>query len=114
MCAAQSADIASLQDIFKYLRNNDGANDGQHAPIPGVMWWAWNANSGDTGGITNPPSWETARRPHLFATVWLRQLAFAHMRVMQLKVAAHVSLRACSASSAGACARAWRRERDCQ
>lgn len=26
-------------------------NDGLHNAITSVFWWAWNANSGDTGGI---------------------------------------------------------------
>ncbi|KAK9838511.1 hypothetical protein WJX81_004175 [Elliptochloris bilobata] len=56
---ATGTDIASMQDIFQYLRADGGAADGQHACIPGAIWWAWNANAGDVGGITNPPSWET-------------------------------------------------------
>lgn len=33
-----------------FLNAGDG-NDGQHNAIGNVFWWAWNANSGDTGGI---------------------------------------------------------------
>ena len=32
------------------LNAGDG-NDGRHNKIESVFWWAWNANSGDTGGI---------------------------------------------------------------
>jgi hypothetical protein len=40
-----------LGDFAKYIFNRDDAADGNHEHIGGWMWWAYNANSGDTGGI---------------------------------------------------------------
>ena len=40
-----------LGDFVKYLNAVDEGNDGEHEPIYSWMWWAYNANSGDTGGI---------------------------------------------------------------
>lgn len=37
--------------LIKYLNNEADANDGKHNSIDSWIWWAWNANSGDTGGI---------------------------------------------------------------
>lgn len=42
-----------LKDYAQYLLNNGSAVDGQHAASPSWFWWAWNANSGDTGGIVS-------------------------------------------------------------
>lgn len=35
------------------MLNKGAANDGLHQPIEHWMWWAWNANSGDTGGMVS-------------------------------------------------------------
>jgi endoglucanase len=40
-----------LGDFAKYIYNKDEAADGNHEHIGSWMWWAYNANSGDTGGI---------------------------------------------------------------
>ena len=41
-------------NIFaKYLLNQADAADGKHNPIVDWIWWAWNDNSGDTGGIVS-------------------------------------------------------------
>jgi hypothetical protein len=42
-----------LQDFVKYVNNVGEAADGQHEAVPHWMWWAYNANSGDTGGIVD-------------------------------------------------------------
>ncbi|HSW86842.1 MAG TPA: cellulase family glycosylhydrolase [Rhabdochlamydiaceae bacterium] len=44
-------DLQSMPDIAAYLNNTGGAADGKHTAIPHFFYWAWNANSGDTGGL---------------------------------------------------------------
>lgn len=46
-----SRDIQSMNDIAAYLNNTGAAADGKHQAIRNWFFWAWNANSGDTGGI---------------------------------------------------------------
>ncbi|KAL3142124.1 hypothetical protein ABBQ32_004742 [Trebouxia sp. C0010 RCD-2024] len=46
-----SRDTPSMASFAKYLTNTGDGNDGKHNKIESVFWWAWNANSGDTGGI---------------------------------------------------------------
>lgn len=46
---AAANDVQSMQDLAKYL--NDPTTDGKHHAIKNWFYWAWNANSGDTGGI---------------------------------------------------------------
>ena len=43
-----------MNALIKYMNNNGDAKDGKHEAIDGWMWWAWNANSGDTGGLVSP------------------------------------------------------------
>ena len=38
------------------MQNTGAAADGKHAAITSWFWWAWNANSGDTGGIVSDQS----------------------------------------------------------
>lgn len=40
-------DVAMLEDFAKYMQ----ADAPDHAPVPNMIWWCWNANSGDTGGV---------------------------------------------------------------
>lgn len=55
---ATSTDIQSMSDIAAYLNNSGGANDGLHNSISSWLYWDWNANSGDTGGIVEN-DWRT-------------------------------------------------------
>ena len=34
------------------MRNVGDAKDGKHDPFSNWVWWCWNANSLDTGGMT--------------------------------------------------------------
>ena len=52
--------MAFYRDFALYLHNASPANDGQHTPMPNVVWWDWNPNSGDTGGIVGN-DWLTVR-----------------------------------------------------
>lgn len=56
----QAADLAFMRDMAAYMRVDNEANDGLHAPIPHMVWWDWNPNSGDTGGLVND-GWSTVR-----------------------------------------------------
>lgn len=44
--SAQS-DLAMLEDFARYMQ----AEDVDHAKVPNMLFWCWNQNSGDTGGI---------------------------------------------------------------
>jgi hypothetical protein len=44
-------DLAFYQSFKNYVTNTGDAVDGLHGPITSIIWWSWNANSGDTGGI---------------------------------------------------------------
>lgn len=46
-----SRDLQSMPDIASYLNNSGGAADGKHHAIGNWFYWAWNADSGDTGGL---------------------------------------------------------------
>ncbi|BDA41274.1 probable endoglucanase E1 [Coccomyxa sp. Obi] len=48
-----AADLAFMRDMAAYMQVDNEANDGMHAPIPHMVWWDWNPNSGDTGGLVN-------------------------------------------------------------
>jgi hypothetical protein len=43
-----------MNALIKYLNNVGDAKDGKHESIDGWIWWSWNANSGDTGGLVSP------------------------------------------------------------
>ena len=51
MCALQQADVLFLSDMAKYMKNDPAAAVYPHATMSHLMWWSWNPNSGDTGGI---------------------------------------------------------------
>jgi hypothetical protein len=46
-----------LPDFKSYLLNTGSAADGRHNAIPNVIWWDWNDNSGDTGGLIDSSWW---------------------------------------------------------
>lgn len=41
-----------MNDIADYLL----VEDFWHAPVAGWLWWSWNPNSADTGGVVRPQS----------------------------------------------------------
>ncbi|EIE25045.1 hypothetical protein COCSUDRAFT_46570 [Coccomyxa subellipsoidea C-169] len=45
------ADVLFLSDMAKYMKNDPAAAVYPHATLSHLMWWSWNPNSGDTGGI---------------------------------------------------------------
>ena len=45
--------LQQMNIFAKYLLNQADAADGKHNPIVDWIWWAWNDNSGDTGGIVS-------------------------------------------------------------
>ncbi|KAK9810257.1 hypothetical protein WJX72_007450 [[Myrmecia] bisecta] len=42
-----------MTDFSTYLRNIAPADDGRHAAVRSILWYAWNSNAGTTGGIVN-------------------------------------------------------------
>jgi hypothetical protein len=46
-----SQDAQMLPDFAQYLNATGSGATGQHQAVSGWFWWAWNANSGDTGGL---------------------------------------------------------------
>ena len=40
-----------MRDLTLWLNNEGTANDGLHRSVGNLIWWDWNANSGDTGGL---------------------------------------------------------------
>jgi aryl-phospho-beta-D-glucosidase BglC (GH1 family) len=46
-------DAQMLPDFARYLSATGPGADGQHQAVSGWFWWAWNANSGDTGGLVS-------------------------------------------------------------
>ena len=40
-----------LSDMAKYMKNDPAVTGYPHATLNHLMWWSWNPNSGDTGGI---------------------------------------------------------------
>lgn len=57
-----------MADMADYLKVRARANDGEHAPIPNLVWWDWNPNSGDTGGLVMD-DWTVVRAPSLVCRV---------------------------------------------
>jgi hypothetical protein len=39
-------DASQMADLVPWVRNVAPADDGLHAALSGVFWWAWNSNSG--------------------------------------------------------------------
>lgn len=37
--------------MAKYMKNDPAAAVYPHATLSHLIWWAWNPNSGDTGGL---------------------------------------------------------------
>eukprot|EP00891_Asterochloris_glomerata_P009180 jgi/Astpho2/9180/fgenesh1_pg.00137_%23_8_t len=58
------ADVNSMYDIMDYMHNVGAASDGRHNRIGSWMWWAWNADSGDTGGLVEN-DWESIIWPKI-------------------------------------------------
>ena len=59
---ADEADQVLFADLARYLQNvqADGSPvDDLHNPITSFFWFAWNANSGDTGGLVTSPDWDS-------------------------------------------------------
>ena len=59
---AETADQVLFADLARYLLNvqADGTPvDALHNPITSFFWFAWNANSGDTGGLVTSPNWDS-------------------------------------------------------
>ena len=59
---AEEADQTLFADLAKYMLNvqDDGSPvDELHNPITSFFWFAWNANSGDTGGLVTSPDWDS-------------------------------------------------------
>ena len=56
----QQADLLFLSDMAKYLKNDPATYAFPHAPIQNLIWWSWNPNSGDTGGLVQN-DWLTVR-----------------------------------------------------
>ena len=52
-----------MPDFQAYLLNVGAANDGRHNAMPSMLYWAWNDNSGDTGGLVDS-TW--------YNLVWIR------------------------------------------
>lgn len=64
----QAADVTLFADLASYFRNQqpDGTPvDDLHNPITSFFWFAWNANSGDTGGLVSSPDWDTIIWPKI-------------------------------------------------
>lgn len=81
----QSNDIAMMSDMAKYLNNQGDANDGRHNPIPHLFWWAWNANSIDTGGLVSSPNWDTVS-PHALSRSLYRKSIRSRWQLQPLSV----------------------------
>lgn len=56
----QQADVLFLSDMAKYMKNDPAVAAFPHATLNHLMWWSWNPNSGDTGGIVQD-DWLTVR-----------------------------------------------------
>ena len=52
-----AADMAHLNDFASYLNNEGGGATGKHNRIGNWVYWSFNANSGDTGGLVDD-SWD--------------------------------------------------------
>ena len=57
---AQQADIAFLADMAKYMLGSVDETLYPHANLGNLIWWDWNPDSGDTGGIVSS-DWATVR-----------------------------------------------------
>ena len=42
-----------MPDFQAYLLNTGAAKDGKHNAMPSMLYWSWNDNSGDTGGLVD-------------------------------------------------------------
>ena len=42
-----------LKDFADFINARGDARDYNDVPVNGWLWWAWNENSGDTGGIVH-------------------------------------------------------------
>ncbi len=60
----QQADVLFLSDMAAYMHNEGDAKDLPHAPLNHLLWWSWNPNSGDTGGLVQD-DWATVRCEYL-------------------------------------------------
>ena len=52
-----------MPDLQAYMLNIGAAKDGRHNAMPSILYWAWNDNSGDTGGLVDS-TW--------YNLVWIR------------------------------------------
>ncbi len=56
----QQADVLFLSDMASYMKNEGAASNFPHANLLHLLWWSFNPNSGDTGGIVQD-DWLTVR-----------------------------------------------------
>jgi hypothetical protein len=77
MCA-QQGDLQFLADMAKYMQGDVAAATYPHAPLVNLIWWDWNPNSGDTGGIVQD-DWLTVRARLIWLHLpWLNPAHSAH------------------------------------
>ena len=46
-------DLNFYNDLVPYIQNTGQGVDGQHSAFAGSVWWAWNNNALDTGGLVS-------------------------------------------------------------
>eukprot|EP00798_Chlamydomonas_sp_ICE-L_P024564 gene24564-10175_t len=62
-----------MGDLIKYMNNEGDAIDGLHTSITSWCFWAWNDNSGDTGGLVDS-TWVNIRRYHIHWFTFVKQV----------------------------------------
>ncbi|KAG1661491.1 hypothetical protein FOA52_010206 [Chlamydomonas sp. UWO 241] len=48
-----AGDLEFMESFKSYLLNTGDGNDGRHNAIPHMLYWCWNSNSIDTGGLVD-------------------------------------------------------------
>ena len=61
---ARGISMQNMAALVQYINAEGGGNDGLHEAIEHWMWWDWNANSGDTGGVVSHPGFCTHASSH--------------------------------------------------
>lgn len=57
-------DLNFYNDLIPYIQNTGTAADGKHNAFAGSVWWAWNNNALDTGGLVST-DWTTILWPKI-------------------------------------------------
>jgi len=76
-------DLSFYNDLIPYIQNTGQGVDGKHNAFAGSIWWAWNNNALDTGGLVSND----------WTTILWQKVQFLQTRLARILFRFHVNRR---------------------